>query len=223
MVNISKSSITNARVTLAQWVNSYCRDSQRCHHMYIYFSSNWWKDLAIILELNEFYICYWDIVKAVFIQTFFGKASSKWFSIFGTSRECSDEYCMMWTLKALLEQALTCSWISVPIYKGYLRQKSLLNLELNHHICLFYTNMFPMFNSHVTIFRLQIKLVFVDFVKQMWRHHQIKFKVPSVLRSNSGLLQLNCQWKDRKSLHNKSEALTFRKVSDPGSLIPGEG
>lgn len=44
-----------------------------------------------------------------------------------------------------------------------------------------------------------------------------------MLRSNSGLLQLNCQWKDRKSLNNKSEALTFRKVSDPGSLIPGEG
>ena len=35
-----------------------------------------------------------------------------------------------------------------------------------------------MFNSHVIIFRLQIKLVFVDFVKQMWRRHQIKFKVP---------------------------------------------
>lgn len=44
-----------------------------------------------------------------------------------------------------------------------------------------------------------------------------------MLRSNSGLLQLNCHWKDRKCLNNKSEALNFREVTDPGSLIPGEG
>ena len=44
-----------------------------------------------------------------------------------------------------------------------------------------------------------------------------------MLRSNSGLLQLNSHWKDRKRLNNKPEALIFKKVSDLGSLIPGEG
>lgn len=44
-----------------------------------------------------------------------------------------------------------------------------------------------------------------------------------MLRSNSGLPQLNSHWKDKKRLNNKPEALIFKKVSDLGSLIPGEG